>query len=333
LVAAFKLNDFEILLISTALLLLFGELIPKYLARELADNLIMIAVIPIRFVTLLLFPIVKFTSGLSELLTRTSKKMDREEMHHLFNREDIQSLIDESTRAGKVGETESEIINKIIELREQKVYEAMTPRTEIIGVELDSSISDVLNVFIDSGYSKLPVYEENLDKIKGLVIAYDMFINPSDLQSIIRDVIFVPETKKSLEMLNELLEKQISVAIVVDEFGGTAGLVTVEDLIEEMFGEIKDEYDVEDEICKKIDGLTYVLSGKVEIDYLNEEYELNLPEGDYETIGGLITNFTGKIPTKGEIIKIDDFNFLIIRSDKTKVDLVKLTIKPEYSET
>ncbi|HEY6906522.1 MAG TPA: transporter associated domain-containing protein, partial [Ignavibacteriaceae bacterium] len=195
-------------------------------------------------------------------------------------------------------------------------------------VDIESTIDEVISIFVESGYSKIPVYEENLDNIRGVIFAYDIFNSPQNLKSIIREIIFVPETKRSFEMLNEFLNKQVSIAIVVDEFGGTAGLVTMEDIIEELFGEIKDEYDIEEEICRKISADSFLISGKVEIDYINEKYNLNIPTGDYETIAGYITSRIGRIPLQGESVKIDNFTFLIARSTNIRIDLVKLTIIP-----
>ena len=182
---------------------------------------------------------------------------------------------------------------------------------------------------INSGFSKLPVYKENLDDIKGIILVKDIFKSPTDIKSILRDVSFIPETKKSFEVLNEFLEKKISIAVVVDEHGGTAGIVTMEDILEELFGEIKDEFDVEEEICRKIDDNNYIVSGKVETDLLNEKYELNIPGGDYETIGGYIVSVLGRIPAQGEKVKIDNFEFLIARASAQKVEVVKLTHFPE----
>jgi len=325
----YQLNDYIILLISSTLLLLFGEIIPKYFAREHADRFILFSVLPLRLVTLLIYPIVKLAASLSSLLVKSEEIRD-ENISHLFDKDDMQSLIQESSEAGRVGVIESDIINKIFDLGEQKVYEAMTPRTDIMGVEVNSSIEDVIKVFVESGYSKLPIYEENLDSIKGVVNAYDMFCSPKDLQSIIKDISFVPETKKSLEMLNEFLDKHVSIAIVVDEFGGTAGLITVEDILEEMLGEIRDEYDDEEDVCKQIDSKTYVISGKVENDNINEQFELNIPEGDYETIGGYITSYLGRIPEKGETVLMDRFKIQILYADKTKIHLVKVFITSDY---
>lgn len=328
----FGLKEIEILLISSSLILIFGELIPKYFGRELADRLIMFSSIPLRLITIILYPVVKTTSRISLVLSRTVKK-EEEEIRLLFDKDDIQNLIEESSDAGKMDEEQSDIISKVIDIREQRVYEAMTPRTDITGIELSESIQNVMEKFIESGYSKIPVYEENLDNIKGVIFAKDMFTKPGDIKSIMREVVFVPETKKSLEMLNEFLDKQFSISIVVDEFGGTAGILTVEDLIEELFGEIRDEYDdVEEKTAKKIDANSYLMSGKVEVDYLNEELELNIQEGEYETIAGFITSKIGRIPFKGESFKIDGFNIQILKADKTKIDLLKLTVITESPE-
>ncbi len=323
----FGYSQVSILLISSGLILIFGELLPKYFARELADRVILISIIPLRLISFILYPFVKILSSISSVFTR-SKNISQENINYLFSREDIGSLVKESQEAGIVQKNESDIITRVLELSDQRVYEAMRPRTEIVGVEIDQEISDVLDVFVESGYSKIPVFENNLDNIKGVVFAYDLFRNPPDVKSIIREVIFVPETKKSFEMLNEFLQRGVSIAVVIDEFGGTAGIVTIEDIMEELFGEIKDEYDVEENICRKISPDTYLVSGKVEIDHINEKYSLNLPQGDYETLGGFIISKIGRIPTEGETVIIDNMNILIARSSPTHIDIVKITLLP-----
>lgn len=328
----FGLSELQILLISTLLLLVIGELIPKFVGRELADSLVLFSAIPIRIITIVLFPIARLTSTISSVLSRTNLK-EEEEILQIVNKEDLQDLLEESSEAGKMDEAQSDIISKVIDIREQRVYEAMTPRTDVIGVDLTFTMEEVLDIFIQSGYSKILVYDENLDNIKGWLFTKDIFKQPGDWKAIIREVLFVPETKKSLEMLNEFLGKQMSIAVVVDEFGGTAGLITVEDLIEELFGEIRDEYDeAEEKMIRKVQGNAFVLSGKVEIDILNEEHDLKIPEGDYETIAGFIMYKIGRIPVKGESFKIDNFTIMILRSDKTKIDLVKLTTEQNSPE-
>ncbi|RKY92303.1 MAG: HlyC/CorC family transporter [Ignavibacteriae bacterium] len=328
LASLFGLSDLSILIVSTFFILMFGEIIPKYFSRELSDRVVLLSAIPLRAAYFLLYPFVKISSLLSKKLTQTSS-ISADSMSQLFDREDVKVLVKESEKAGVVDKKESDIIGKVIELGEQRVYEAMTPRTDIVGLELSDNIDDAISTFIDFGFSKLPVYKDNLDNIKGIILVKDIFKSPVDIKSILREVCFIPETKKSFEVLNEFLEKKISISVVVDEHGGTAGIVTMEDILEEVFGEIKDEFDVEEEICRKIADNSYLVSGKVEADLLNEKYELNIPDGDYVTIGGYIVSVLGRIPAQGEKVKIDNFEFLIARASAQKVEVVKLTHLPE----
>ncbi len=324
----FGLTDVEIMLISTFLILLFGELIPKYFSREMADRVVLITALPIRFLSIILYPFTKIISAISTFFTQYSGVRE-EKFNYLFSKEDIEFLVEESLEAGVVKKSESDVISKVLELGDQRVYEAMRPRTEIIGVEITQSINEVISVFIDSGYSKLPVYEENLDNIKGVVFAYDIFKSPPDLKSIMREIIFVPEAKKTFDMMNEFLSRHVSIAIVIDEFGGTAGIITMEDIMEELFGEIRDEYDIEEYICRKVGGNSYLISGKVEIDYINEKYSLNIPTGDYETIAGFISSRIGRIPAEGENLTLENFNIIIVRASNIKIDLVKFNLISE----
>lgn len=329
LVAVFHLSEFEILLISTILLLFLGELIPKYIAHETADVFIILSSPVLRVITFILYPFIKLLSFISDKITSGSKTQKAENISYLFDKEDIKELLDEGHKAGKVHTHDKNIIEKVIDLGEQKVYEAMRPRTEIVGLEINSTIEEVHRTFIESGYSKLIVYEENLDNIKGVILAKDLFSKPQKISQVIREIKFYPETKKSLEVLNELLESKLSIAVVVDEFGGTAGIVTMEDIIEELFGEIKDEYDVEENICRKVSQDSYLISGKVEIDHLNEKYKIGIPEGDYETITGYIENRIGRIPKQGESFLIDNYDFIIVKATPTKIELVKLIVRNE----
>jgi len=317
------LSNFWILVISSAVILIFGELLPKYFAREYPESALRITIVPIRFLNFLLKPFVKIASVIPAALTE-SENLREENYASFIDREELEELLSESAEAGHVGIDESSILNRIIKLGETKIYEVMTPRTDIVGVEVGSSIKEVIQKFVSSGFSKLPVFKKNLDNIEGVVFAYDMFKRPEKLKDILRKIIFVPETKKASEMLKEFLAKHLSIAIVVDEFGGTAGIVTLEDVIEEMFGEIRDEFDEEDEVCKQIDKDTFVISGKCEIDRINEEFNLNIQEGDYETIAGYVMSKAGKIPGKGEQLQIDDFKIIILHSTNTKINLVKI---------
>jgi CBS domain containing-hemolysin-like protein len=322
-VTIFGWGEVTILVVSSVIILIFGEIIPKYFSRELADRVILISAIPLRIFSYLLYPFVILASSFSEKLTKASNQKS-DNISQLFDREDVKGLVKESEKVGTVDKKDSTIINRVFELGEQRVYEAMTPRTDIVGVEVSQSINELISTFMESGFSKIPVYEENLDNIKGIVLAKDLFSLPKGINEIIREVSFIPETKKSFEVMNEFLDKKVSIAIVVDEYGGTAGIVTMEDILEELFGEIKDEFDVEEDICRKIAPNTFIISGKIEIDHLNEKYDFKIEEGDYETLAGYILTKLGRIPTQGETIKIDNFKILIARSSQQKIDIVKL---------
>jgi CBS domain containing-hemolysin-like protein len=321
----FGWSEITILIISSLIILLFGEILPKYFARELADQFVVITSLPLRIISYLLYPFVKITSAFSNRIMQSSS-VKSDTIYHLFDKEDIKGLVKESESAGIVDKRDSELIGKVIALGDQRVYEAMTPRTDIVGIELNKEISDALLTFIESGFSKLPVYEENLDNIKGILLAKDLFQSPESIKDILREVSFIPETKKSFEVLNDFMERRNSIAIVVDEHGGTAGIITMEDILEELFGEIKDEFDVDEEICRKVATDSYIVSGKVEIDHINEKYNLSIEEGDYETLAGYVTSGIGRIPAQGETVTVGNFKIQVIRANAQKVELVKLTV-------
>lgn len=233
LASIFGLNEINILIISTFILLIFGELLPKYLSIEIPDRVVLISAVPIRIISFVLYPFVKTTSWISTFFTKSSS-ISGWSFNYLIDKEDIESLVKESHEAGVVNKKESDIISRILDVGDQRVYEAMRPRTDVVGIDIHSTVDDVLDIFIASGYSKYPVYDGSLDNIKGVIFAHDLFRFPENLQSIIREIIFVPETKRSFDMLNEFLSKRVSIAAVIDEFGGTAGIVTMEDIIEEL---------------------------------------------------------------------------------------------------
>ena len=327
LASLFGWSEYTILIVLSVVILFLGEIIPKYLARELADRAVLLTSLPLRVVSYLLYPFVKFTSMISNKIVQTSS-IKTDNIYHLFDKEDIKGLVKESEIAGIVDKKDSELISRVIELGDQRVYEAMTPRTEIKGVEISSDIDLVLSEFTDSGFSKLPVYEDNLDNIKGVILAKDLFQSPKSIKDILREVSFVPETKKSFDVLNDFLEKRNSIAIIVDEHGGTAGIVTIEDILEELFGEIEDEFDTQETVCERTTDDTYIISGKVEIDHINEKFNLEIEEGDYETLSGFITTQLGRIPKQGEIVTIKNFNIQILRAAAQKIELVKLIYLP-----
>jgi CBS domain containing-hemolysin-like protein len=217
-----------------------------------------------------------------------------------------------------------------LEFSEVKAREVMVPRTEIIAVELKNSIKTLNALFTETGCTKILVYDETVDDILGYVHSFELFKKPKDIKSIILPVEFVPETVLIKDVLSVLIKKRKSIAVVLDEYGGTSGIMTVEDIVEELFGEIEDEHDTDDLIEEIIDGKTFKFSARLEVDYINETYKLNLPESEnYETLGGLVVNHTEEIPFQNEVVVIDVFQFTVLEVSNTKIDMVELKILKE----
>ena len=224
-------------------------------------------------------------------------------------------------------DSEIQIFQNALEFSEVKAREVMVPRTEISAVDISESIENLTQLFIETGRTKIIVYKDNIDDILGYVHAFELFKKPKDIKSIIIPVSFVPETILIKDVLNILTKKRQSIAVVIDEYGGTSGLMSVEDIVEELFGEIEDEHDTLEMTEEQIDKNTYRFSARLEVDYINETYKLDLPEGEtYETLGGLIVDETEGIPEKNEDILINNFKFTIEEVSSTKIDIVRLKI-------
>ena len=225
-------------------------------------------------------------------------------------------------------DSEIQIFQNALEFSGVKARDIMTPRTELVAVDVFDSISELKELFINTGYSKIIVYENSIDDIIGYVHSFELFKKPKSIKSILIPVEFVPETIFIKDGLNLLTKKRKSVAVVLDEYGGTAGIITIEDIIEELFGEIEDEHDSDEELIEKqIDENTYVFSARLDVEYINEEYKLNIPENDsYGTLGGFIVNSSKEIPEKGDKIVIENFHFVIEEATNTKIEVVKMTI-------
>lgn len=322
LTSALGLSEWQVLVVSSVLLLLFGELIPKYLGGEIPHTIYLLFSAPLKIVSVVFSPFVIITSKISRKVTGETDNTT----HNVMGREDIMLLVRESLGQQSQDDQQSRIIKRIFELKETRVYEVMRPRTEIAGVELNTQLDIVLKKFAETGYSKLPVFDDTLDDIKGIVFAFDLFTNPSSLSEIIREVPFVPETKSCIELLNEMMSEKYSMAIVIDEFGGTAGLITMEDVLEEMFGEIRDEYDTENYVLKKLKEDTFLMSGNVELDHITDKFGITFPAGDYTTLSGYITSNTGRIPEQGEIIRVGQYQFSIVKANKVRVEFTRLRI-------
>ncbi len=327
------LNDFSLLtqtLISTLVILLTAEFLPKVLFQIYANTLMSALAIPAYFFYVTFSIISEFVIKVSDIILKFFFKTEGDEVQLVFSKIELGDYISEQMETVEkedVVDSEIQIFQNALEFSEVKAREVMVPRTEITAVELHELPKNLTKLFTETGYSKILVYQETIDDIIGYVHSYELFKKPKTIKSMLMPVEFVPETMLIQDILNQLTKKRKSIAVVLDEYGGTAGIMTVEDIIEELFGEIEDEHDSTDLIEEQITPSTYKLSARLEVDYLNETYKWELPESDeYETLGGLVVNETGEIPEQDAEIKIGNFKFTILEVSSTKIDLVSLEI-------
>jgi len=325
------LNDFIVLtqtVISTAVILITAEFLPKVLFQIYANSLIKVLALPAYFFYILFSGFSWLVIKVSDFVLRIFFKTAGDEITQAFSKNELGDYINEQMEAVSENDeidSEVQIFQNALEFSEVKTREAMIPRTEICAVEYRDRLSELSGLFTETGFSKILVYRENIDDIIGYVHSFDLFKKPQSIRSIMKPVEYVPETMLIQDTLNLLTKKRRSMAVVIDEYGGTSGILTVEDIIEELFGEIEDEHDVVEYREEQIDDNTYLFSARLEVDYLNEQYKLNLPESEeYETLGGLIMNQTEAIPEKGFKMDIDTFVLDIVEVSNTKIELVKI---------
>ncbi len=313
-------------IISSIIILIFAEFIPKALIRISPNATLNFFAIPVQFFYYLLYPVIFVTIKLGELILKKLFNVHISKEGKVFDIVDIDNYIKEfgnNATAHETQSTEMQIFQNAIDFPTTKLRECMIPRTEIIAVDESDSIETVRTRLHETGLSKIITYKDSIDNITGYVHAFDFFKSPEDLGSIIRPIMLVPETMLANKLLKSFIQQNKSIAIVVDEFGGTSGLITIEDVMEEIFGEIDDEYDVVDMVEKKVSENEYVFSARLEIDYLNETYNLGLPDSEeYETLGGLIVNYFESIPEKNQEIEIDGIIFKILQVSETRVEQV-----------
>jgi CBS domain containing-hemolysin-like protein len=308
-----------------ALLLVFvADVVSKTIFRELADYAVLVLAPILRVLRVAIFPIIFFAEGTAKNLARWFGA-SIPTYTEFYRKQDFEILLRENALSPTGQQKDVEIISNVLSIRDVRVRESMVPRTEIIAVEKSASVKEVQQRFEESGYSRLPVYDETIDKIIGQVAVQDLFKKPKHLDAMMREILFVPETKKSVDLLAEFLQTGQSAAVVVDEFGGTSGLVTTEDLIEELVGDIQDEFDEDNNVLRALSENTYLISGRIEIERINEKFGLNIPKEEYETLAGYVLSRIGRIPKQSETLDIDAFRITISKATKTKIDIVKLT--------
>ncbi|MFD2552686.1 hemolysin family protein [Bizionia sediminis] len=319
--------------ISTLIILITAEFLPKVFFQIYANSLLKILAGPAYFFYLLFSWISDCVIWITDVILKKFFKTEGDQVQLAFTKIELGHYISEQMESAQPTDevdTEIQIFQNALEFSEVKAREVMVPRTELIAVDVTESLKTINAKFTDTGISKILVYKDNIDDILGYAHSFELFKKPKSLKSILTPVEFVPETMLIKDVLNALIKKRRSIAVVLDEYGGTSGIMTVEDIVEELFGEIEDEHDTVVLIEEKQDSNTFILSARLEVDYLNETYKLNLPESEnYETLGGLIVALTEGIPERGEVVETNGFQFTVLEVSTTKIDLVQLKILEE----
>lgn len=319
-------------LLSTLVVLFTGEFLPKTIFKSSPNTLLTFFAVPAFVCYVVLWPVSKFATMLSRgILRLVGVKMEKERDDKEFTRVDLDYLVQTSIDNAKSEEEieeEVKIFQNALEFTETRVRDCMVPRTEIDAVEDTCSAEELKQVFIESGHSKVIVYHDDIDHVVGYIHSSEMFHHQQDWRQGIRQLSFVPETMQASRLMKTFMQQHRSLAIVVDEFGGTSGLIALEDIVEEIFGEIEDEHDSNNYVAKQLDDGEYILSARLEIEKVNEMFDLNLPESDeYMTVGGLILHEYQSFPKLNEIVKIGRFAFKIVKNTATKIELVRLKVE------
>ena len=317
-------------IIATIIILTTSEFTPKSIFLINPDAILEFLAIPIWIINTLMFPLVWLTVGLSKWFITRVLRLNYSEEKPAFGLTDLNHYLQNLNRkvsTEEENEVDTKIFHNALEFKQVKVRDCMIPRTEITAIEIEEGIEGLKKVFIESGHSKVLVYKETLEEVVGYCHSLALFKKPKDIPSILTSIPIVPEAMPANDLMLKFSKERKSLAIVVDEFGSTSGLVSMEDVMEQIFGEIQDEFDdTEDWIEKRLDEHTFVLSGRHEIDYLNEKYNWNLPEGDYETLGGMLIHLYEDIPAVNEVITLSAFQFQIMTVTDARIDTIKVII-------
>ncbi len=327
-------------LISTGVILLCGEFLPKTIFRINPNASLRVFALPMMLMYLLLYPISVFSTWLSRLMMRIMRMKGEETERRGLSIVDLNAYlernieaVDESSDAPQL-EKEVKIFHNALDFSSTMLRDCMTPRNEIFAVDInDTTREDLVSLFQSSGRSKLLVYREDIDNILGYIHVSELFKPQQDWHKCIKDVIFAPETLLANKMMRRFLSEKRSLAIVIDEYGGTSGIVTLEDLVEEIFGDIRDEHDREAPIARKLDDDSYEFSGRIEIEYINEQFSLDIPEEDeYQTLAGYLLHNLGSIPQQGQVVDLGAYRFTIVKGTATRLELITVTPNPDNTD-
>jgi len=310
--------------LAAMLILVVGEVIPKSLLRQPPGRVLFALAGPLKVTYWVLWVPIQAASWVSRLLVRRAEGED--DTFRQFLRRDFELVIRESRETGTLDldEEESEILSNVFELRSLRVKDSMIPRTEIRAVEEGASLDEVRAMFVETGYSRLPVYRENVDRIVGIVLAHDLFHAPESLAAILRPARVVPESKPARDLLFDFLQGSTTMAVAVDEYGGTAGIVTIEDLLEELFGDIRDEHDPAAASIRRLDDKTVLVHGRVELEALEDETGIELDDGDYDTVAGFVLAHVGSVPAERDQVEIGGYRFVVLKASPNRIEAIRI---------
>lgn len=312
-------------IIITIIVLIFGEFLPKTLFRLYADGILYFFAYPLLAIKFLLTIPARITTYLSNFILIRVFKAKITEADAAFTRLDLENFVKSSVTSETEEDIDTALFERALNLRQLKVRECMVPRTEIESIDVSSNVNDLLQVFMESRLSRIIVYKDDIDNILGYVHHQQLLEEPKSIQKIILDIPVVPEVMKIRDLLNHFIKNRLSIACVVDEFGGTSGIITLEDILEEIFGEIEDEHDQEEYIEQQISESEYLFSGRLEISYLNDKYEnLNFPDGEYHTLSGYLVMTTEEIPAQGVELELEGYRFIFEMVSDTKIELIRV---------
>jgi CBS domain containing-hemolysin-like protein len=321
-------------IISTVVILTTAEYLPKMLFRINPNKVLKIFAVPIAFFYFLFYPATKIAMGIAKFILKLfmNEQINDLDEKVVFSRTDLDHLVNEqennvTSKASQEVDNEVKLFRNALDFSKVKLREVMVPRTEIVALDIESTVEELHHKFIETGYSRILFYSENIDNIVGYIHHSVIFTKPDSIKPNLRKVLIVPETMPASKLLSKFIQQRLSMAIVVDEFGGTSGMVTSEDILEEIFGEIEDEHDTIDLIMKKVAGDEFILSARLELDELNENFNLEFPENEnFETLAGFILSHYESIPKINTVITIDQYQFKILKATNTKIELVHLKI-------
>jgi putative hemolysin len=320
-------------LIITLIILLFGEFLPKTLFRLYADDILFFLAYPLRMLKFLLAAPAWIMTKLSNFMLVYIFKSSVEEVKNPFTRLDLENFI-KSTQTESEDDIDTELFEKALNLREVRVKECMIPRPEIKSIDASENLPNLIALFRETNHSRIIVYDDDIDHVLGYVHHQQLMSSFPSIKKIIMDIPFVPESMRVRDLMNQFIRDRLNIACVVDEYGGTAGIITLEDILEEIFGEIEDEHDQEDYVEQRISENEYLFSGRLEISYLNEKYgPLEFPDGEYTTLSGYLVMTTTNIPTQGDEIILDGYKFILENVSDTKIERIRVIVLPDTAES